>query len=92
MSLRKFIQGKNKIGQVFYGIVDSLPVPNLLNPLRAAIDEKPLSSKADIISHAAKKVDKTRLIVSALTAYLVISGKLTLENANAVLEMIKSFI
>lgn len=90
-ALGRTILGKNKSGQVLHGIVDILPFPNLLNPLRAAYAENPDRKIGETISRAYTKVDLLRLLTALGLSYLVVSGKLNLEEAQALLDNLLSF-
>ena len=90
-ALGRTILGKNKAGQVVHGIVDILPFPNLFNPLRAAYAENPDRKLTETISRAYTKVDLIRLLTALGLSYLIVSGKLSLEEAQAILESVTNF-
>ena len=85
--LGKLITGKSKLGQVIYGVVDVLPFPNLLNPLRAALVDPKNKTVGDIIHAAYSKTDLIRLLVALACSWAIVSGKLTAETAQQILDI-----
>lgn len=81
--------GKNKAGQVLHGVLDILPFPNLINPLRASVAENPNRSILETIQRSYTKIDAIRLIVALALSYLIVSGKLTAEEAQQFFETLK---
>ena len=79
--LKRLLQGKTKTGQVLYGIVDILPIPNVLNLVRAAMADEPEAKPVRIAQLAWCKVDKVRMAVALVAAYLVVSGNLDTAKA-----------
>lgn len=77
--LKRILTGKNLVGQLLYGVIDALPIPNVLNPIRAALKATPNATGGDIARLVASKTDWPRLAVALVVSYLIISGRLTLE-------------
>ena len=85
--LGKLITGKSKFGQVVYGVVDVLPFPNLLNPLRAALTDPKNKSVGDIVHAAYSKTDLIRLLVALVCSWAIVSGKITPDVAHQILDI-----
>ena len=83
----KLITGKSKLGQVLYGVVDVLPFPNLLNPLRAALTDPKNRTVGDIIHAAYTKTDLIRLLVALVCSWAIVTGKITPELAQQILDI-----
>jgi hypothetical protein len=81
------LTGKNKAGEVLHGVVDALPVPNLLNPLRAAAADPENDTTAEILTGAMGKVDKVRFLVGMSISYGLVTGRITFETAKQVLQV-----
>ena len=81
------LTGKNKAGEVLHGVIDALPVPNLLNPLRAAAADPENDTTAEILSGAMGKVDKVRFLVGICISYGLITGRITFETAKQLLQV-----
>jgi hypothetical protein len=91
-ALKRLIQGKTKLGQVIYGIVDILPFPNVLNLVRASIDQEPNAGAGRIAQITWGKIDKFRLAVSLIALYLVASGQLEIEKARELADLVLSIM
>lgn len=90
--LKRFLTGKSKAGQVVYGIVDALPIPNLLNPVRAVLGVNPHATGAEILNVTWGKIDKVRLAVGVFVSYLILSGNMSVEKANEFAQVILGII
>ena len=88
-ALGRTILGKNKAGQVFHGVLDILPFPNLINPIRASVAENPNRSLLETIQRSYTKIDAIRLLVALALSYLIVSGNLTSEQAQEFLQLFK---
>ena len=86
--LGKLVTGKSKAGQILYGVVDVLPFPNLLNPLRSALTDPKNQSIGDVVHAAYSKTDLIRLIVALLCSWAIVTGKITAETAQQVLDIL----
>lgn len=85
---RQFLTGKTRLGQIVYGIVDALPVPNLLNPLRATLDRTPNARISELASVTWGKIDKIRLAIGVLVSWLILSGRATPETIDRLLDVL----
>ena len=81
------LTGKNKVGEVMHGVIDALPVPNLLNPLRAAASNPENDTTGEILVDAMGKVDKVRFLVGICVSYGLVTGKLTFETAGQLVKV-----
>ena len=81
------LTGKNKAGEVLHGVIDALPVPNLLNPLRAAAADPANDTTAEILTGAMGKVDKVRFLVGMSISYGLVTGRITFETAKQLLQI-----
>lgn len=86
--IKRFLSGKTKAGQVFYGIVDAFPFPNLLNPLRAALSSNENLKTAELANITWNKIDKVRLAIGLIVSYLIISGKASTETVNDLIDIL----
>ena len=87
------LTGKNKTGEVLFGIFDVLPIPPIHNIIRSAFKEKVPASQ--IPSYVWAKVDKLRLTTSAMLmsiSYAVLKGWITLEEAQEFIKIIATLI
>jgi len=85
---KRFLTGKTRTGQVVYGIVDALPIPNLLNPIRAVIGQSHSAGAKDILAGALAKTDKIRLAISVVVSYLILSGRVSVETINELIDVL----
>jgi hypothetical protein len=86
--IKRFLQGKTKAGQVFHGVIDALPFPNILTPVRAVLNEVPDAKLSDIAKRSFDKMDKIRLAVGLTISFLIISGKITPETAEQIIDLL----
>lgn len=86
--LKRFLSGKTKAGQVFYGIVDALPFPNLLNPVRAALSSNENLDTSELVKITWNKIDNVRLVIGLIVSYLIISGKASTETVNELVSIL----
>jgi len=77
--LRAIIAGRNTFGQVLYGVLDALPIPNLLNPARAALKQRPNSTASELLFATIAKTDPWRLVVGVVVSWAILTGRLTWE-------------
>lgn len=85
--IRKTLKGEGIIGQVLYGVADILPFPNLLNVYRSVAKDKPYLSKVEVIREVVFRIDVIRFLVGATLAYLIVTGKITIETAKDILTL-----
>jgi hypothetical protein len=79
--LKRFLTGKTRLGQVVYGVVDALPIPNLLNIPRAVLGANPQATSRELLNESWAKIDKVRLAVGVFVSYLILSGNMTIDKA-----------
>jgi len=89
----RFLTGKTKSGQVLYGIVDSLPVPNLLNIYRASVNEMPNATDGERLKDIfLNRMDLLRFAISVTVSYLIITGKVSLEDIEKYNEVLREVL
>ena len=86
-ALKSLLKGKKIIPQIVYGIVDALPFPNLLNPVRSAIKHNPDATLGQVAVLVARKTDPLRLAVALIFSYLIVSGKMTYQTLAGVVDL-----
>jgi len=86
-ALGRTLTGKNTAGEVMHGVIDALPVPNLLNPLRAAAANPVNETTGEILVDAMGKVDKVRFLVGICISYGLITERITFETAKQLLQV-----
>jgi hypothetical protein len=84
--LKRLIRGENLVGQILYGVVDALPLPNILNIPRAILKSRPQIETRDLLLETLRKLDVVRFAVGAVLSYLIITGRLTFESLNTWLD------
>ena len=75
-NLLRTLTGKNKTGQIIYGVLDILPIPPIHNLIRTAYS----NNEANKIAFIWQKLDKLRLttsIIAFIMAILTIKGYFT---------------
>jgi hypothetical protein len=87
------LTGKNKTGQIVYGVLDVMPIPPIHNLIRMAVKED--VPKSQIPAYVWQKIDKLRLTTSAIAIALagaVAKGVITLEDAIEFLKVLSSLL
>lgn len=84
--LKRLIRGENLVGQILYGVIDALPLPNVLNIPRAILKAKPQIDSRDLLLETLRKLDGLRFVVGAVLSYLILSGRLSFETLNTWLD------
>lgn len=86
-AIKSLLKGKKLIPQIVFGVVDALPFPNLLNPVRSAIKQNPDATLGQVAVLVARKTDPLRLCVALVFSYLIVSGKMTFETLSGVVKL-----
>jgi len=89
-ALLRTLSGKNKTGQLIYGVLDVLPIPAFHNIIRTAISDKIEPIKMP--SYVWQRLDKLRLSTSIIMIGLAIAtanGYIDEETLKMIIEYIK---
>ena len=87
-ALFRTITGKNKTGRIIHGILDYAPIPNFHEILKASVKENPDQTFFQAFKDSVVRVDWTRTLWGFGFAIAYIKGWLTLEQLEAVKELI----
>jgi hypothetical protein len=86
-ALVRTLTGRNLTGRTIHAIIDVLPIFNIHEIVKAAIRDNPNANWKEVGVTVINKIDWYRTVLSVGVAYLLVTGKLSPEQIDAILRV-----